>query len=95
MHEVAPGDSLQSSRACLIKFSDFTDNGVGVIPTTGPKVVKLARTHTLLIPVLIELVARPDTPLSPHVKKRIIGQLLTAEERFAAIAPVAADTSQL
>jgi hypothetical protein len=35
--------------------------------------------------VLADLIARPDTPLSPQAKARILGQFVTAQERFAAI----------
>lgn len=74
-----------SPRARIIKVSDFTDNGVGVIHTTGPKAVRLARKYAPLVPVLTELIGRPDTPLAPHVKARILVQLRTAQQRFAAI----------
>jgi (p)ppGpp synthase/HD superfamily hydrolase len=74
-------------RARVIKVSDFTDNGVGIIHTTGPKAVRLARKYAPLVPVLADLIARPDTPLTPHVKIQILGQLHTARRRFAAIAP--------
>jgi (p)ppGpp synthase/HD superfamily hydrolase len=76
-------------RARVIKVSDFTDNGVGIIHTTGPKAVRLARKYASLVPVLADLIARPDTPLTPHVKIQILGQLRTAQQRFAAIAPPA------
>jgi (p)ppGpp synthase/HD superfamily hydrolase len=76
-------------RARVIKVSDFTDNGVGIIHTTGPKAVRLARKYAPLVPVLADLIARPDTPLTPHVKIQILGQLRTAQQRFAAIAPPA------
>ena len=75
--------------ARVIKVSDFTDNGVGIIHTTGPKAVRLARKYAPLVPVLADLIARPDTPLTPHVKIQILGQLRTAQQRFAAIAPPA------
>ncbi|GLY25057.1 HD domain-containing protein [Micromonospora sp. NBRC 101691] len=71
--------------ARVIKISDFTDNGVGVIHTTGPKVLSSARKYRPLVPVLRELVARPDTPLAPEVKEHIFAQLDLAEERFRAI----------
>jgi hypothetical protein len=71
--------------ARLIKASDFTDNGVGIIHTRGPKAVKLADKYAPLVPALTDLIARPDTPLPPHVKARILAQLLTAQERFGAI----------
>ncbi|MET7396684.1 HD domain-containing protein [Dactylosporangium sp. NPDC005572] len=71
--------------ARVIKVSDFTDNGVGVIHTTGPKVARSAAKYRPLVPVFRELVARPDTPLSRLVKQHIYRQLDLAEERFAAI----------
>jgi hypothetical protein len=71
--------------ARVIKISDFTDNGVGVIHTVGPKVTSSARKYRPLVPVLRELVARPDTPLTPEVKEHIFAQLDLAEERFRAI----------
>ena len=78
--------SLQASPwARVIKASDFTDNAVGLIHTTGPKLSKLARKYRPLVPVLRELILRPDTPLDPDVKQMIAGQLDNAEDRFAAI----------
>jgi hypothetical protein len=71
--------------ARVIKVSDFTDNGVGLIHTTGLKAVKLARKYAPLVPVLRDLTAWPDTPLRDEVKVHIFGQLRRAEERFAAI----------
>ena len=82
--------SLEASPwARVIKASDFTDNGVGLIHTSGPKLAKLAGKYAPLVPVLRELIARPDTPLSDEVKVHILGQLNRAEERFAAIQPAA------
>jgi len=71
--------------ARVIKASDFTDNGVGLIHSSGPKTTKLARKYAPLVPVLADLIARPDTPLSSQAKARILGQFVTAQERFAAI----------
>jgi HD domain len=71
--------------ARVIKISDFTDNGVGVIHTIGPKVVKAATKYAPLVPVLRTLIAKPDTPLSGEVKQHIYDQLDLAERRFAAI----------
>ena len=71
--------------ARVIKVSDFTDNGVGLIHTTGPRLEKLAGKYAPLVPVLSELIARPDTPLSDDVKARILGQLARAQQRFTAI----------
>jgi transcriptional regulator with XRE-family HTH domain len=84
----------QSLAACpwarVIKASDFTDNGVGLIHTSGPRAAKLARKYAPLVPVLSDLIARPDTPLSAPAKARILGQLVTAQVRFAAIIRAAA-----
>jgi (p)ppGpp synthase/HD superfamily hydrolase len=74
-------------RARLIKVSDITDNGVGIIHTTGPKMVRLASKYAPLVPVLADLITRLDTPLSPNAKMRILRQLRNAQQRFAAIAP--------
>lgn len=71
--------------ARVIKVSDFTDNGVGVIHTTGPKVVRIATKYRPMVPVLREMITRSDTPLSARVKQHILGQLDRGEERFAAI----------
>jgi HD domain len=71
--------------ARVIKVSDFTDNGVGLIHTTGPALDRLAGKYAPLVPVLREMIARPDTPLSDQAKARIFGQLDLAAERFAAI----------
>jgi (p)ppGpp synthase/HD superfamily hydrolase len=71
--------------ARVIKVSDFTDNGVGVIHTTYEKAYKSAHKYRPLVPKLRELVGRPDTPLSIEAKDHILDQLDLAEERFAAI----------
>jgi HD domain-containing protein len=71
--------------ARVIKISDFTDNGVGLIHTTGPRIGRLAAKYAPLVPVLRELIARPDTPLDDDVKAHIFDQLDRASQRFAAI----------
>ncbi|MFI5492990.1 HD domain-containing protein [Actinoplanes sp. NPDC051859] len=71
--------------ARVIKVSDFTDNGVGVVHTTYDKARSSATKYRPLVPKLRELVARADTPLSPAAKDHILDQLDLAEERFAAI----------
>ncbi|MEU8235188.1 HD domain-containing protein [Actinoplanes sp. NPDC048967] len=71
--------------ARIIKISDFTDNGVGVIHTTYDKARSSAIKYRPLVPKLRELVGRPDTPLSVAAKDHILDQLDLAEERFAAI----------
>jgi HD domain len=79
-------DSLRRSPwARVIKASDFTDNGVGLIHTTGPRLHKLADKYAPLVPVLRELIARPDTPLSATAREHILAQIDRADERFAAI----------
>jgi hypothetical protein len=89
-------ESLEASPwARVLKASDFTDNGVGLIHTTGPALTRLAAKYAPLVPVLAELIARPDTPLSDEAKTRILSQLDTARRRLAAItpAPDPADTA--
>ncbi len=73
--------------ARVIKASDFTDNGAGLIHTTGPRVPELAGKYAQLVPVLRELISRPDTPLDETARQRILAQLDRAAERFAAILP--------
>jgi HD domain len=77
----------RSPWARIIKASDFTDNGVGLIHTTGPKVDRLAAKYAPLIPVLRDAVTRSDTPLSAEARQRILAQLDRAAERFAALLP--------
>lgn len=78
--------SLEASPwARVIKVSDFTDNGAGLIHSTGPKLGRLARKYAPLVPVLREFIDRPDTPLDAEVKVRILSQLDRAQLRFAAI----------
>jgi (p)ppGpp synthase/HD superfamily hydrolase len=71
--------------ARVVKLSDFTDNGVGVLHAIGPKVERAARKYTPLLPVMRDFVARDDTPLDPDVKRHISRQLDLAASRFAAI----------
>jgi hypothetical protein len=79
-------ESLEASPwARVIKASDFTDNAVGLIHTTGPRLTRLAGKYAPLVPVLRGLILRDDTPLDADVKQRIAGQLDTARARFAAI----------
>jgi hypothetical protein len=79
----------QSLRDCpwarVIKASDFTDNGVGLIHSTGPRLHKLAGKYAPLVPVLRELIARSDTPLDAAAKEHILSQLGRAADRFAAL----------
>jgi (p)ppGpp synthase/HD superfamily hydrolase len=71
--------------ARVIKLSDFTDNGVGIIHTTGPKVRKASAKYAPLVPQLKELAQRADTPLDDAAKAHIVQQLDLAEARFRAI----------
>src|SRR6266700_5694433 len=73
--------------ARVIKASDFTDNGVGLIHTTGPRLHRLAGKYAPLVPVLQELIALPDTPLDAPARQRILAQLGQAADRFAAFLP--------
>jgi len=73
--------------ARVIKASDFTDNGVGLIHTTGPRLRRLAAKYAPLVPVLQELIALPDTPLGDPARQRILTQLAQAADRFTAILP--------
>ena len=77
----------RSPWARVIKASDFTDNGAGLLYTTGPKVPDLADKYAQLVPVLRELISRPDTPLDLTARQRVLDQLDRAEERFDAILP--------
>ncbi|MBT8225480.1 MAG: HD domain-containing protein [Dactylosporangium sp.] len=78
--------SLESTPwARVIKASDFTDNGVGVIHTTRKKARRVATKYRPLVPILRDLINRPDTPLSDWVKRHIFDQLDLAEERFETI----------
>jgi hypothetical protein len=76
---------LASPWARVIKASDFTDNAVGLIHTTGPKLSTLASKYRPLVPVLREFILRADTPLDSDTKQMIAGQFDNAEDRFAAI----------
>ncbi|MBV9384639.1 MAG: HD domain-containing protein [Streptosporangiaceae bacterium] len=74
--------------ARVIKASDFTDNGAGLIHTPGgPRLQKLAAKYAPLVTVLRELITRPDTPLHRSAREHILGQLDRAAQRFAAIIP--------
>ena len=71
--------------ARVIKASDFTDNGVGRDSPRGARAARLARKYRPLVPLLRELVARPDTPLEASVKCHINAQLDLAEGQFRSI----------
>ncbi len=71
--------------ARIIKASDFTDNGVGLIHTTDPRLYRLAGKYAPLVPVLRDLITRPDTPLDAAVKEHILAQLDRAADWFAAL----------
>lgn len=71
--------------ARVVKLSDFTDNGVGILYATGPAMHRLATKYSPLTDVYRDLVRRGDTPLADHVKSYILAQLDRADERFAAI----------
>ena len=85
--EHVAGSLRRNPWARVIKASDFTDNGVGLIHTTGPRLHNLAAKYAPLVPVLQELIALPDTPLDPPARRHILAQLDRAAERFAAVLP--------
>jgi HD domain len=91
MHEQYREHVAESLRgnpwARVIKASDFTDNGVGLIHTTGPRLRTLAGKYAPLVPVLQELIALPDTPLDAAARQHILSQLDRAADRFAAVLP--------
>ena len=81
-------DSLRRDPwARVIKASDFTDNGVGLIHTTGPRLRTLAGKYAPLVPILRQLIELPDTPLGAPAKQQILAQLDRAADRFAAVLP--------
>ena len=71
--------------ARVVKLSDFTDNGVGVVHAVGPKVRRAAEKYAPVVPLLRSFLLLPDTPLEPAVKDHISAQLDLAESRFAVI----------
>jgi len=81
-------DSLRRNPwARVIKASDFADNGAGLIHATGPRLYRLAGKYAPLVPVLQELIARPDTPLDDPARQHILTQLSRTADRFAALLP--------
>jgi hypothetical protein len=72
--------------ARVIKLSDFTDNGVGIMWTvTFDKARRLAAKYAPLVPEMIDFATRDDTPLDFEAKARIVEQMKAGERRFAAI----------
>jgi hypothetical protein len=71
--------------ARVIKASDFADNGAGLIHVSGPRLRRLADKYAPMVPLLRELIARPDTPLDAPARQHILSQLDRAAERFAAV----------
>jgi (p)ppGpp synthase/HD superfamily hydrolase len=69
--------------ARVVKVSDFTDNAVGLHYTIGAKAARLAHKYTPLVPILQDLIDRPDTPLAADVKTHIRVQLHRAANRCA------------
>jgi hypothetical protein len=49
----------------VIKALDFTDNAVGIIHLTGPKLAKLAHKYAPLVPALRELILRRTPRWTP------------------------------
>lgn len=82
-HVVASLDANPWAR--VVKLSDFTDNGVGIVYTTGPKIAKLAAKYAPMVPQLREFALRDDTPLDAEAKAHIVEQLDEGARRFAVI----------
>jgi (p)ppGpp synthase/HD superfamily hydrolase len=79
--------SLEASPwARAIKLSDFTDNSVGLIHTSGPKLATLARKYRPIVSIMREFALRADTPLDDEVKTLIVAQIDSATVRLAATA---------
>lgn len=75
----------KSPWARVVKISDFTDNGVGILYADAPTMTKLAAKYRPLVGVYRSLVKRTDTPLADSVKQHILTQLDSAAQRFDAI----------
>src|SRR5436309_2756056 len=72
-------ESLEANPwARVIKVSDYTDNGVGLIHTAPDRHLRLATKYAPLVPMFRDLISRPDTPLDDAVKAHILGQLDSA-----------------
>lgn len=72
--------------ARVVKLSDFTDNGVGIMWTVAPdKARRLATKYAPLVPQMVDFARRSDTPLDFEAKSRIVEQLRSGEKYFAAI----------
>jgi hypothetical protein len=88
-HEQYREHVADSLRRCpwarVIKASDFTDNGAGLIHITGPRLRRLADKYAPLVPILREFITEPDTPLDGPARERILTQLDRAASRFTAI----------
>ena len=83
--EHVAGSLDASPWARVIKVSDLTDNAVGLFHTSGPSLPRRAAKYRPVLPVLRELILRPDTPLHDDVKEMITAQLDKADGRLAAI----------
>jgi hypothetical protein len=79
--------------ARVLKLSDFTDNGLGIIHAPGPIVLKLTRKYAPLVPHLRDFANRHDTPLDQEAKVHITQQIGHGEERFRAILADAAEAA--
>jgi hypothetical protein len=62
----------------VIKVSDLTDNTVGLLYTSGDKTTRLARKYAPVVPLMRDLISRPDTPLATEVKTYIAAERIAA-----------------
>lgn len=67
-----------------IHDGDLTRYLTDLISDTG-QTIRAGQQVQSLVPVLRELILRPDTPLNPDIKQMIAGQLDNAEDRFATL----------
>ncbi|HEY4963756.1 MAG TPA: HD domain-containing protein [Candidatus Saccharimonadales bacterium] len=69
----------------LIKLSDFTDNGTGILYTPGPKAKTLSTKYYPAIPIFRRAIQRTDLPISEEVRVHISQQLDITEERLLVV----------
>jgi (p)ppGpp synthase/HD superfamily hydrolase len=76
---------LEVPSARVVKVSDFTDNGAGILYSNPDRQAHFATKYAPLVPVFRRIIPLPDTPLSDRAKSMILDQLSRTEGRFANI----------